>query len=145
MQKNNISIKEDGGNISFFENVFYWLWFYFNKINNPGRPPSHAACIFTSVVKELNVVFLAMLTLSVVKDTLLQVDTWMIILLFLFIVIYFVDERLYLKRFTEIKDRFSGLTKDSIQKKKRMFFIYLLITIISSMMIPWLYSSYVIK
>jgi hypothetical protein len=121
-RNNNSLIKDTRDRISFFENVFYWIYLFFTKIRDPnGRPASHAACILVSIIKELNVVFLALLILSIVGNHILSLDTWMKMLCFLFVIFFFIDGRLYIKRFDKIIGKFEFLSVKKNEKRKELF------------------------
>lgn len=138
--------------ISFFDNIFYWLWHYGKKMQNKNATsyPADGAMLILVFFKTSNICFFLVLitggaaiwSIDVLKYII--ENNWIIkITLFLYLFLYIVDIRPYLSKSKGIKyisekkhlteNTFSNLSKKQQQKLKNKFFIYLIISFITTM------------
>lgn len=143
-------MSKENSKITFFENIYYWLWFGLEKIiPKKGIEPSGAAATFFSVFRMLNVFFLligasALFKLNIIMSFLQTKDRIIIASVIIPIVLLLIwyDERKYQKQLSTIIAKYNGLQKKERLKKLVIFFIYLAFTAFTCSLFPWLTSFY---
>lgn len=150
MNKEDQNIK-----ISFFENIFYWLWYYFQKvIPKEGMPSPMVACTVLSVFKVFNVFFILTITSVLIGYNIFNIlnfliksenrIVWILVLLPVVLLIQHIDERLYQRKFDIIKDKIETLPVKLKYSKRLTFLIYLIFTLITSALVPCLSIKYLL-
>jgi len=134
--------------ISFFENIYYWIWYYIPKSKYSHHPPPALACTFLSVLKTLNffwiIMFLsAVLKSNILKDFLGDEKVWLI--LGSLGIGYFLirnDEKKYEQRFEVISKKIETLSMAQRNKKRIIFFVYIVLSIVIWSSAPTMVSFY---
>jgi hypothetical protein len=144
MNRNNITLDrvKDKSKISFFENIFYWLWHYSKKIypKTRGSFPHYGASLNVSLLKLLNIysiLFPASIFFNMIEIYALKISETDIlkIILCIYPVLFIADDKLYLQKRHIIKEKYNGLSEDKKENYRKIFIVYLIVTITISMIL----------
>lgn len=135
--------------LTFFENIFYWLYYYLPKKSKYWHhPPEGLGCTFLSTLKILNTFWLIMLLSAILKNniftTFLGEARFGIILGGLAFGFFLIrnDEKNYEQRADAIVQKGELLDKKERLKKKIIFFIYILTSLGLYYFVPSMVESY---
>lgn len=143
------------GNISFFENIFYWLWYYIKKIRIKGASPAETtASTIALVLKFFNFIFI-FTVISIIIDYNIFLDIVphaqesegliRMAIIPIALLIMYMDERRYLKKFHLFKERHEMQNEKQRNRSKAIFLIYLLVTIGTCVILPSLVTDYLLR
>jgi hypothetical protein len=148
MNKNNIISNKDTkskSNISFFENIIYWLWHY--SMKNRVRFPWSVAQAIVSTLKFFNLSFAVFVVLNLIN--IFHVNYWNLIVLFpiiwTFDMIVYKSQKycieknkqgeIWDEKYCILDDKYNNISPKERKEHKNTFFIYLFITIITSVIL----------
>lgn len=121
--------------LSFFENIYYWIWYYIPNFKYGHHPTPALACTFLSVLKSLNFFWILILLSAILKNNIaisLFGDSKIWIILGSLIMAYFLvrnDEKRYEERFEIITEKMEILTQKERNIKRVIFFVYTIVSL----------------
>ena len=162
MSKSNIILGkgvEDGCEISFFENIIYWLWVH--SVKTKALFPWTFAQVLGSTLKYCNLETIVIILASIIDiaidiaifqdlyQLLITIMLWPVILLY--DGIKYSDKKYCVKKFKYstildeeyciLQDRYDGMSEKQLQKYKKTFLVYLFITITAALVSFCLYVT----
>lgn len=121
--------------LSFFENIYYWIWYYIPNFKYGHHPTPALACTFLSVLKSLNFFWILMLLGAILRNNILITlfgDSRVYIILGSLSVAYLLvrnDEKRYEERFDIISAKMEILTPRERNIKRLIFVVYVIISL----------------
>lgn len=143
-----MSSDREDDKITFFENIYYWLWLCMDKvIPKRGMDPPIAAAGLFSVFRALNIFVIIAVASILVKMNILtlllqgRIDVIVGLIIFALLLMWY-DERKYQRWIYVIVEKYEKIDKTERRNKMHVFLIYIIITISTACMLPWLSSFY---
>jgi hypothetical protein len=132
--KINTIISDKDIKISFFDNIFYWLWHYTPERGLPDRSfgiisISQFACFMFCISLILNMLNDKMIVVLYEIDT--KITIIPLVFVFIFILLFFVNMKIYNEqKYLILKELYVQMNRKQKSKYKKTFFIYFIVIIL---------------
>jgi predicted histidine transporter YuiF (NhaC family) len=133
--------------ISFFENIFYWIW-----TSAPKRGIPERAFGIISILQFTYLMFFIVLILHTLNEEMIvalyNIDTRITIvpLGFIYAILFWVHMKIYdEKRYLTLKEKYARMNETEKKKTKKTFKNHMLVSILVGILTVWLWSDYADK
>lgn len=135
-------MKRNKDKLTFFENIYYWIWCCMPKPRENGMDPTTVASFLLNLLKTFNGIFIIFLIQIFLPSKLLKFlfgeYNWLltIILFGILGLVLFIRDAGYDKRVNSISEKVKILTPKVKMQKMFIFILYVILSILLMFLIP---------
>jgi len=142
---------ENKPNTSFFEEIFYWMSFYWIKLISKMKSPHspiETSCMFATLFKFLNLIFIYAIVSYIYGRSIIPFEsigkTLIVIgIIVIAIILKKMDEAFYLKKHDKIFNKYESMPPEKRIHGKIRYWLYIIITLLASATLPKLTAQYI--
>lgn len=146
-------MKDNKNKLTFFENIYYWLWYSMPKPRQYGNEPAPYISFLLALFQILNGGFIIVLLnvaflnthyiREIISEILLGEWKWLFIIILISLGFFLIkhDEG-YEKKMNVISEKIKNLTPKERRIKIFSFFLYVILSIGLMFFIPWIQDKY---
>jgi hypothetical protein len=129
MKDRNTTLKKN--KISFWENIFFWIWFY-----TPKSGYAHRSYGVITIIQYIYIIFVIGILLNCLnlKNSLLlysNIKEFIFFVGILFPILFFINMTIYNHiKYKKLQDLFSKMTTINRIKQKKKFYVFIILTML---------------